>query len=91
MASLATAVKSKLRREVLVDYQSEPCIVGQPVMCTNQLGQTLSWMDPIIEFFKNGSLADDPKENLKVRRKATRFWLSSEGKLYQWSYSGPYL
>ena len=48
-------------------------------------------MDSIILFFKEDIL---PKERIKadkVRRKATRYWLSKNQKLYKRSFSGPYL
>ena len=48
-------------------------------------------MDSIIQFLKEDIL---PKERIKVdkvRRKATRYWLSENQKLYKRSFSGPYL
>ena len=42
-------------------------------------------------FLKNGILPEDKTEVEKVRRKALRFWLSKDQKLYKRSYSGPYL
>ena len=48
-------------------------------------------MDSIILFFKEDIL---PKERIKadkVRRKATRYWLSKNQKIYKRSFSGPYL
>ena len=60
-------------------------------MCTDQVEKTPSWMTPIIEYLKDGFLPEDSKESWKVRRRATKFWLSPESKLYGRSYSGPYL
>uniref|UniRef100_A0A2N9J2Z7 Uncharacterized protein n=1 Tax=Fagus sylvatica TaxID=28930 RepID=A0A2N9J2Z7_FAGSY len=34
---------------------------------------------------------EDQKEAAKIRRDATRYWVSREGKLYKKSYTGPYL
>ena len=48
-------------------------------------------MDSIIKFLREDTL---PKERIKadkVKRKATRFWLSENQKLYKRSFSGPYL
>ena len=42
-------------------------------------------------FLKNGILPKDKTEVEKVRRKALRFQLSKDQKLYKRSYSGPYL
>ena len=48
-------------------------------------------MDPIVSFLKDGTLHDDKIKVEKARRKALRYWLSEEQKLYKRSYSGPYL
>lgn len=48
-------------------------------------------MDPIVSFLKDGTLLDDKIKVGKARRKALRYWLSEEQKLYKRSYSGPYL
>ena len=48
-------------------------------------------MDPIVVFLKNDILPEGKSEAEKIRRNATRFWLSEDHKLYRRSYSGPYL
>ena len=48
-------------------------------------------MDSIIQFLKEDILPEERLEADKVRRKATRFWLSENQKLYKCSFSGPYL
>ena len=48
-------------------------------------------MNPLFMFLKKGILPEDKIEAKKVRRKALRFWLSKDQKLYKRSYSGPYL
>ena len=48
-------------------------------------------MDPIILFLKDDILSREKGEANKVRRKAPRFWLSKDQKLYKHSFSGPYL
>ena len=50
-----------------------------------------SWMDPIISFLKEDTLPSDKLETEKIRRKAPRFWLSEDQKLYKRSFSGPFL
>ena len=50
-----------------------------------------SWMDSIIQFSKEDILPKEKLEADKVRRKATRFWLSENQKLYKHSFSRPYL
>jgi len=48
-------------------------------------------MDPIVLFLKDDILPEEKSEADKVRRKAPRFWLSEDQKLYMCSFSGPYL
>ena len=48
-------------------------------------------MDPIVLFLKEDILLGEKSEVDKVRRKAPRFWLSKDQKLYKHSFSGPYL
>ena len=48
-------------------------------------------MDSIIQFLKEDILPKERIEVDKVRRKATRYWLSENQKLYKRSFSGPYL
>ena len=50
-----------------------------------------SWMDPIILFLREDVLSEDKSKVNKVRRKAPRFWLSEDQKLYKRSFFGPYL
>ena len=48
-------------------------------------------MDPIILFLREDILSEDKLEADKVRKKAPRFWLSEDRKLYKRSFSGSYL
>ena len=48
-------------------------------------------MDPIVLFLNEDILPKDKSEADKVRRKAPRFWLSKDQKLYKHSFSRPYL
>ena len=48
-------------------------------------------MDPLVLFLKHDTLPEDKNEADKIRRKAYRFWLSEDSKLYKRSFSGPYL
>ena len=49
------------------------------------------WMDPIIEFLTKDKIPDDESEANKIRRVASRYWLSADRKLYRRSFGGPYL
>ena len=48
-------------------------------------------MDSILLFLEKDVLLEEKSEVDKVRRKAFRFWLSEDKKLYKRSFSGPYL
>ena len=50
-----------------------------------------SWMDSISLFLEKDVLPEEKSEADKVRRKAPRFWLSEDRKLYKRFFSGPYL
>ena len=50
-----------------------------------------SWIDPILRFLEKDILLEERSEAKKVRRKAPRFWLFEDKKLYKRSFSGPYL
>ena len=48
-------------------------------------------MDPISLYLERDILPEEKSEAEKVRRKAPRFWLSEDRKLYKRFFSGPYL
>ena len=48
-------------------------------------------MDPIVLFLKDDILPEKKGEVDKVQRKAPRFWLFEDQKLYKCSFFGPYL
>ena len=48
-------------------------------------------MNPIVLFLKEDVLPESKSEADKIRRKAPRFWLSEDQKLYKISFSSPYL
>ena len=48
-------------------------------------------MDAIVLFLRKDILPVDKLKADKIRRKATRFWLSKDQKLYKRSFSMPYL
>ena len=48
-------------------------------------------MDPMVLFLKEDILPEEKSEVDKVRKKAPRFWLSDDQKLYKRSFFGPYL
>ena len=48
-------------------------------------------MDPILLFLERDVLPEEKSEAEKERRKAHRFWMSEDKKLYKRSFSRPYL
>ena len=70
------------------------CTIGtikRDTVRIHQIRRNPSWMDPIVNFLKDDVLPEGKLEAEKIRRNAPRFWLSEDHKLYQRSYSGPYL
>ena len=91
LAIWATSLRSGLPR-VIID---EDLMVSDHSDQTSNRVHSIqvgpSWMDPLVSFLRNGSLPEDNGEVEKFQRKAPRYWLSKEQKLYKHSYSGPYL
>ena len=48
-------------------------------------------MDPIVLFLREDVLLESKSKADKIQRKAPRFWLSEDQKLYKRSFSGLYL
>ena len=69
----------------------KPTEVGRNMAHIHQIRVGPSWMDSIILFLKEDILPKEKSKADKVRRKAPRFWLSEDQKLYRRSFSRPYL
>ena len=91
LATLATSSAQSLPRVILVEDLCKPSEVGRNVVHVHQIRVGPSWMDPIMLFLKEDVLPESKFEADKIRRKAPRFWLSEDQKLYKRSFSGPYL
>ena len=61
------------------------------VVHVHQIRVGPSWMDLIVLLLKEDVLPESMSEAHKIRRKAPRFWLSEDQKLYKRSFSDPYL
>ena len=68
----------------------KPIEVGRNVVHIHQIRVGLNWMNSIMQFFKEDILPKSKFKADKVWRKAPRFWLSKDQKLYKRSFSGPY-
>ena len=80
-----------LPRVVLVEDLYTPTSIHQGMPRIHQIKLGPSWMDPISLFLEKDILPEEKSEAEKVRKKAPRFWLSKDRKLYKCSFSGPYL
>jgi ribonuclease HI len=91
LAGLASSVAPDFRRTITVEVQDSPGITksGPAIICQIETGP--SWMNPILDYLTKDVLPEDQKEAAKIRKNATRYWVSREGKLYKKSYTGPYL
>ena len=91
LATLATSSAQDLPRVVLVEDLYTHTSVHHGILRIHQIKLGPSWMDSISLFLKKDILPEEKSETEKVRRKAPRFWLSEDRKLYKHSFSSPYL
>jgi len=91
LATLATSSAQDLPRVILVEDLCTPTLIKKDLLQVHQIRVGPSWMDPILLFLEKDILPEEKSEAEKVRRKAPRFWLSEDKKLYKRSFSGPYL
>ena len=90
-ATLATSSAQGLPRVILVEDLYKPTEIKRNIVHVHQIRVGPSWMDPIVLFLREDVLPEDKSKADKVWRKAPRFWLSENQKLYKRSFSGPYL
>ena len=91
LATLATSSKQGLPQIILIEDLYKADVIKKDMVRIHQVRVSPSWMDPIVSFLKDDVLLEEKTEAEKIRRKAPRFWLSGDHKLYKHSYSGPYL
>ena len=91
LATLATSLAQDLPRVVLVEDLYMHTSIHHGALRIHQIKLGLSWMDSISLFLEKDELPEEKSEADIVRRKAPRFWLSEDRKLYKRSFSGPYL
>ena len=91
LAMLATSSAHDLPRIILVEDLYKPTETRKEAFQVHQIRAGLSWMDFIMQLLKEDTLLEERVEADKVQRKATRYWLSENQKLYKRSFSGPYL
>ena len=82
LATLATSSAQDLPRVILVEDLCTPTSLHQGMPQIHQIKLGPSWMDSISLFQEKDILPEERSEAEKVRRKALRFWLSEDRKLY---------
>ena len=90
MATLASVLSADFKRLIPIETLATPSI-DLPANFVNTITVGPWWIDPYVIYLKEGILPEQKKEAEAIRRKATRFWLSKDSKLYKRSFSGPYL
>ncbi|XP_030958926.1 uncharacterized protein LOC115980858 [Quercus lobata] len=90
-ATLTTSSEQGLLRIILVEDLCKAGAIKKDMVQIHQVRMSPSWMNPLVSFLKDDVLPKEKLEAEKIRRKAHRFWLSGDHKLYKHSYSGPYL
>ena len=88
---LAPSLAQNLPRVILVEDLSKPSGEKGNMIYVPHVRVRPNWMDPIIQFLSKDVLPEEKSKAEKIHRKAPRFWLSEDQKLYKRSFSGPYL
>ncbi|XP_030936536.1 uncharacterized protein LOC115961752 [Quercus lobata] len=91
LTTLATSSAGGLPRIILVEHLDRANEAAKGMVHIQEVRVGPNWMDPMVRFLKDDILFEEKSEAEKIRRKAPRFWLSEDHKLYKRSYSGPYL
>ena len=86
LATLATSSAQSLPRVILVEDLCKPAKAEKNVVQVHQIRVSPNWMDSIVLFLKDDVLPENKSEVDKIRRKAPRFWLSEDQKLYKRSF-----
>ena len=88
---LATSLGSNLPQVIIVEDMANSSLVKKPLVGVHSIQVGPSGMDPMVTFLKQGLLLEDVGKAKKINRKASRYWLSKEQKLYKRYHSRPYL
>ena len=96
LATLALAMTEDIPRQIKLELIAEPSINATADWATKVDMVAITtigsyWIDLIIEFLTEDRIPEDESEANKIRRIASRYWLSADRKLYRRSFGGPYL
>ena len=61
----------------------KPSVAKREMIHVHNVRVGPSWMDPLVLFLKEDILPEEKSEANKIQRKASRFWLSENLKLYK--------
>ena len=90
LAMLASVLSADFKQFIPIETLTTPSI-AMPICHIHTITVGPCWMDPYVQYLKEGVLPEQKKEAEIIRRKAVRFQLSKDSKLYKRSCSGPYL
>ena len=91
LATLTTYSAQDLPRVILVEDLCTPTPIKKDLLHVHQIKLGPSWMNHILLFLGRDILPKEKSKAEKVRRKAHRFWMFEDKKLYKRSFFGPYL
>ncbi|XP_022020232.1 uncharacterized protein LOC110920322 [Helianthus annuus] len=89
LSKLASVTFCHLSKEVLVETLQAPAISQAEAVMSIAI-QEKSWMTPIQDYLKNGTLPEDKAQARKMRVKALQYQVH-DGKLYRKTFLGPLL
>ena len=86
LATLASVMTEDILQQIKVKLIAEPSISTTADYATKVDVAAITtvgscWMDPIIEFLTEDRIPDDESKANKIRRIASRYWLSADRKL----------
>jgi ribonuclease HI len=82
LATLASVFSADFKQFIPIETLATPSI-ALPACHIHAITVGPCWMDPYILYLKEGILLEQRKEAEGIRRKASRFWLSKDSKLYR--------
>ncbi|GKV41996.1 hypothetical protein SLEP1_g49458 [Rubroshorea leprosula] len=88
--SVYEVVDPVMMKLVIVEILDELSFIKPKMMKINTDPDTPSWTDPIISFLRDGTVPADKQEEMRLRKKASRYTLVNEV-LYKRSFSLPLL
>jgi ribonuclease HI len=82
LATLASVLSADFKRFISIETLATPSIALH-VCHIHTISDNPCWIDPYVLYLKEGILPEHRKEAEIITRKAPRFWLSKNSKLYR--------